>query len=64
ARNALKYKIDAEYFHQQVLIKTDIILQKDTVIAKKSRKIFWKSVENWAWRSLAVIITYKALKPP
>jgi hypothetical protein len=62
ARNALKYKADAEYFYQQSALKDTIIWTQDTIIAKQKKKITWKNVENWAWRGLAIITAFKLLK--
>ncbi len=59
ARNALKYKLDAEYWYQISVKKDTIIVAQDTIISTQKKKIFWQKVEVWGWRSLAVISLLK-----
>ena len=58
-KNAVKYKIDAEMYYRQGLHKDTLIAAQDTVIRKQEKKMFWKNVENWAWRGLAVLTLLK-----
>lgn len=59
ARNALKYKIDAEYWYQVASKKDTIIAAQDTLIVTQQKKVFWKSAENWGWRALALATLLK-----
>lgn len=61
ARNALKYKSDAEFYYRQSAKKDTVIMLQDTVIKKQGKKIFWKGVENWAWRGLAILTAIKLI---
>ncbi|MCP1384434.1 hypothetical protein [Runella salmonicolor] len=62
ARNALKYKIDAESFYMQSIHKDTIIAAQRSEIVKLKRKMFWKSVESWAWRGGAVFVIIRFSK--
>lgn len=62
ARNALKYKSDAEFYYRQSVKKDTIVMVQDTVIKKQEKKIVWKNAENWAWRGLAIITAFKVFK--
>ncbi len=62
ARNALKYKADAEFFYRQSVHKDTIIVAQDSIIQKQKRKLFWKNVEIWGWRTVLVITAFKILK--
>lgn len=62
-KNAVKYKIDAEIYYRQGLRKDTIIAAQDTVIKKQEKKLFWKNVENWAWRVAGILTAIKLLSP-
>ncbi|MBB3842193.1 hypothetical protein FHS57_006224 [Runella defluvii] len=59
ARNALRYKLDAEYWYQVAAKKDTIIAAQDTIIKAQKKKVFWKSAENWGWRALALATLLK-----
>lgn len=59
ARNALKYKLDAQYYYNQSVKKDTIIAVQDTIISTQKKKVFWKSAENWGWRALALVTILK-----
>jgi hypothetical protein len=62
AKKALQYKADAEYYYLMSATKDTILAQKDTVISKQRKKLFWRGVTVASEAVLIGLITFKALK--